>query len=121
MTDFVLQETARYVDRPSTATPAVVARGQGIDAWREEIKQYLAVMQNLRSQTSEEVFMSLSGWTARAVEMKIRLADSDLQRSRAFITRVLDPFIEECDRQFKYHSRMHATREFEQRMTGGIT
>lgn len=90
-----------------------------IDRYQAELDAYYATMQKLNIFDPTTVMEKLSSWSARASEMRTQLVRVDSRRSGAFRTREVDPFIAECDRQFKYHSRISSIRELEWRMAGG--
>lgn len=90
-----------------------------IDQWKDELIVYFQVMKDFRNMDAEEIFLSLSAFSARASEMRSMLVRDTSKRSQSFRTQEVDPFIEECDRQFKFHSRAQAIREMEVRIAGG--
>lgn len=87
--------------------------------YNEELVGFYQTMQRLNSMDLTTVFESLSAWTARASEIRNRIVSSDSRRSNTFRTRQLDPFIDECDRQFKYLSRKQSTYEMDAKLAGG--
>lgn len=91
----------------------------GIEALREEMDGYLEEMGGFHYMTPDEVFRLLSAWTARATELRIQLNRSDNQRANSFRTKEIEPFLEECERQFKFHSRIQATHEMDLKMVRG--
>lgn len=88
-------------------------------AWRREIGIYYGTMKTLSDMEPTEAFISLSQWSARASEIRMQLGTTETKREATFRIRVIDPFIEECDRQFKIHSRIQAIREMDARLAGG--
>lgn len=90
-----------------------------IDQFWDEIFQYYKVMKEFNEMDASEVFGSLSAFSARASEMRAYCNRSDSKRSQNLRLKAIDPFIEECDRQFKYHSRNLSTQEAEMRLSGG--
>ena len=66
-----------------------------------------------------EIFQNLSQFTARASEMRAMIAEHETRQEGAFRIKVIDPFIDECDRQFKVHSRALATEEMIAKLSGG--
>lgn len=84
-----------------------------------ELDAYYAVMQQLNLMDPPEVMQKLSSFSARASEMRSQLVRVDARRSNTFRTREVDPFLEECDRQFKIHSRLQSFREFDWKMSTG--
>jgi len=100
-----------------TAAPVEGKRsGSWLIKLREEIDQYYEDMKALDS--SEDVYIQLSSWTARMSEVRGQLTRSSSPAAvRARIDEV-DPFIAECDRQFKYHSRRQSVNELDMKLAG---
>lgn len=90
-----------------------------ITGFQNELDAYYEVMQLLNKMDPSEVMQKLSSFSARASEMRSQLVRVDSRRSNAFRTREVDPFLLECDRQFKVHSRLQSFREFDWKMAGG--
>jgi hypothetical protein len=88
---------------------------------RGEIDDYMVTLRKLRSMLPEQVFMELSGITARLAELRLTCVRSESRRLAALRTRELDPLIEECDRQFRFHSRIQAVRTMEWDQTRNLT
>ena len=80
---------------------------------REEIDGYMVVLKTLRSQPPDEVFLALSGITARLAEIRLMCVRSESRRLVALRTREIDPVLDEVDRQFRFHSRLQAVRQME--------
>lgn len=104
--------------RPTgTDVPSVV------QAYSLELNHYYGRIKEFETSDPEDVLRELSGISARLTEMRAncqRLAG----QSRGSVadrirTKEIDPLLEECDRQFKLHSRLQAIREFDLRMAGG--
>lgn len=95
------------------------SRGTSIDVWRTELDDYYGEMQGFGNMDPVEVFLRLSAYSARASEIRSQIVRSENRRHLSFRTQEIDPFIDECDRQFKLHSRIQATREMEFKMSGG--
>jgi hypothetical protein len=86
---------------------------------RDELSHYYQEMKKFNEMESEDVFRSLSAYSARASEVRGFLNQLDSRRSQALRTREIEPFIDECDRQFRVHSRIVAIRESDIRLAGG--
>jgi hypothetical protein len=93
----------------------------GLKKIQDEIDSYMEEMQKFQQMEPSEVFLSLSAWSARATELKIQLSRTEGQKSRKLLVNEIEPFLSECERQFRYHSRFHATRDMEFRLSGGQT
>jgi hypothetical protein len=68
---------------------------------------------------SVEVMQTISSVSARLCEIRAYLYQVDSRRSQALRIREVDPLIEECDRQFKIHSRIQSIKEVEYKLSGG--
>lgn len=90
-----------------------------IAAWKKEIAGYYETMGRFIELDALVVFQSLSQFSARASEIRSRISSNAGREETTFRTRVLDPFLEECDRQFKIHSRITAINELDARLAGG--
>lgn len=82
-------------------------------AAREELDTYFVDLKRLKSWQPAEVFLWLSGVTARLVELRTICWRSESRRLTALRSREIDPLIDECERQFRFHSRVEATRRIE--------
>lgn len=103
------------------ATENLPRRSNSVEDWRAELSAYLSEMQKFEGMDPTEVFFRLSAFSARAAEIRFSITASESRRMTAFRTQAVDPFIEECDRQFRIHSRIQAIREMEFRISGGQT
>jgi len=90
-----------------------------LDGFREEILDYYKEMRRFNDMDGTEVFQSLSAFSARASEIREYLTHFDTKRNQSFRIKAVDPFLDECDRQFKIHSRIQAVRDMEVRLAGG--
>lgn len=91
------------------------ARPNPVETIRKELDGYLHEMQGLHRMTPEEVYRKLSAWSARVTEIKIQASRDNTPTSVGLQTNELVPFLAECDRQFKCHSRIQASVELEER------
>lgn len=87
-----------------------------LSAWRDEIFIYLEQMTDLSEQDEEEIFIKLAGWSARATYIRSFLILDTSRSYQAFRTGIVDPFIQECDRQFKVWSRYISIRQMQWEM-----
>lgn len=86
--------------------------------WRAELAEYYADLKTLNEKDPVSAFQTLSSLSARVSELRAQCMDMDGVKANSFRTRYVDPFLEECDRQFKIHSRIHAIREMEFKLSG---
>jgi len=103
---------------PVAEIPARPAPDQ-MYVWREELHGYFAAMRQFNVMDAVDVFEHLSAFSARASEIRNLCMEMDSRRNNNFRIREIDPFIEECDRQFKIHSRILSVKEVEARLAGG--
>lgn len=110
--EFVLASTGKELQH--------VKYGSGLESWRKEISGYYQIMKDMIDMDPTSVFQQLSQFSARASEMRSLIpALRESREQSSFRIRIIDPFIEECDRQFKIHSRLQAIREMDARLAGG--
>ena len=109
-----------------TREPAPAYRPDGsetqvnrLDYWKEEIAESYKIMKEMTDMEATAVFRLLSQFSARASEIRSQIGPQEGKREAAFRIRIIDPFIEECDRQFKIHSRIQAINEMDARLAGG--
>lgn len=96
----------------------VVLNGTSVESWKTELGAYFAEMVKFEGMDPAEIFLRLSAFTARASEIRL-MSQNESRRGQSFRTQAVDPFLEECERQFRYHSRVASMRELEWKMTGG--
>lgn len=92
-----------------------------VEELREELDVFYADMCNFRSLDASEIFLKLAAFTSRASYIRgqiMRLPENRFMTN--FRTKELDPFIDECDRQFKVWSRAFSVQSHEWEMTKGI-
>lgn len=124
---FKLNEARSRAGREVTTPPeSVLADGSGLPPqrdtlanWKAEIATYYHSMKTLSDMDPTDCFIHLSQYSARASEMRSQLVFNEGKREATFRIKIIDPFIEECDRQFKIHSRIQAIREMDARLAGG--
>lgn len=99
---------------PISAEVSVIRSLQG------ELDSYYAQMRAFQRDDVTDVFMALAAFTARASEVRGYLSRQSSKRIDSFRTRELDPFIDECDRQFRVWSRMQSVRQLEADLSGKV-
>lgn len=111
-------ERAKKPVQPSDHPPQKVINSR-VEAWRTEISENYQIMKVFNDMDPSDVFRMLSQFSARASEIRSIIGEQESRKEASFRIRVIDPFIEECDRQFKIHSRTLATDEMNARLAGG--
>lgn len=99
--------------------------GVGKNDWvkkiRTEIDGYYAEMKTFGDFFPEDIFLKLSSWTARMSEVRGRLTRSNKPMASRIRIDEVDPFITECERQFKFHSRRQSVNEMDFKLAGRTT
>lgn len=97
------------------------AFSQSIDDIRAELDDFYNTMASFGIDDSTEIFQNLAGFTARASFIRAKIMRMPENRALTnFRTKELDPFIDECDRQFKLWSRAFSVQSNEWEQTRGI-
>jgi len=102
----VVEMNDQEVGRPPVSTDPVEQIRIELDAYYDEMKRFSTM--DLGS-----VFQRLAAFSARASEVRGLLTRSDRRTFASCITKELDPFIAECDRQFRLWSRFQAIRQMD--------
>ena len=108
-----LQENDRMQSRPLAF--------DAIKKWRMEIDEYFSGMHQFSVLEPDEIFMRLSSYSSRVSAIRSVVVRMENRQYTAFRTKELDPFLEECDRQFKFWSRIQSVRTLEWEITRGIS
>lgn len=85
-----------------------------LDSIREELDEYYVLMRAFRQNDPADNLVFISGFTARASQIRsniVRMTED--RRIQNFRTKELDPFLTECDRQFKVWSRLISAIQLE--------
>lgn len=113
----ILQEPQAEEDDPRSGLP--LTGDDPYEAIRHEIDGYYRRLRRLNQMDPAEVFQSLSAISARMSEIRTRLIRVEGRKPAKLRTSEVDPLLEEVDRQFKFHSRLQATREMEASLIRG--
>lgn len=108
-----LEERASRGSQPTTV-PQIRRRAgrEDLEAWRQELDSFYEVM-NIFAQDEETIFYSLSAMTSRASQIRSQVVRQENKALQVFRTQEIDPFLKECDRQFKIWSRVLTISQFE--------
>lgn len=80
--------------------------GELLVAWRLELDSFYTEMEQFATLTQpDEIFRKLSAWTARVSHIRSQIVRQQSNVWLKFRTMELEPFLVECDRQFKFWSR----------------
>lgn len=110
--DFILEDVRRTVSKQRF--------DNSIEGIRKELDVFFDIMNGFVALDSSEIFEKLAGFTARASYIRsqiMRMPESKMMTN--FRTKELDPFIDECDRQFKIWSRAFSVQSHEWEITKG--
>jgi hypothetical protein len=111
--------------QPTSAVRHIATQKDGdwITQCSAELDVYFEALKHLNQLDPVEIFQSLSAFSARATELRVRLARVETKRATTFRTREVEPLLEEIDRQFRVHSRLLTFRELEWKASGerGLT
>ncbi len=92
-----------------------------IELLRKEMDSYYEVMQNFSTGDPRENLMQLSAFSSRMSHARTHIIrNGDGKVDANFRTKELDPFIAECDRQFKIWSRLITYSQHEYEMSRGF-
>ncbi len=109
---FTLEETGKDIKKQ--------VFNHSIESIREELDEFYSIMSSFSVDDSIDIFKDLAGFTARASYLRSQIMRRPENRGLTnFRTKELDPFIDECDRQFKLWSRAFAVQSYEWEMTKG--
>ena len=114
-----LQESPVKVSMP----PPKVVQGEDrskVGGWRAEIDAFYETMQHFNNADMSEILGHLSSFSARMSAVRSQIVRSESRMMNNFRTKEIDPFLEECDRQYKIWSRQLTVLQNEWEMTKGI-
>ncbi len=104
-------------DAPPAAAPTS-GNGDRLAALRAEIDGYHARIRSFERLETAEVFLQMSGISARMCEVRAQLFRSTSRHADRLRREEVDPLVEELDRQFRLHSRVEAIRQIDARLAG---
>ena len=90
-----------------------------VELLRNELDEYWKRVKRFATLAPSDVLLEVSAMVARAGEVRGLLIRSDNRAANAFRTRELDPFIDQCELQFRIHSRLLASHELDAKLAGG--
>lgn len=95
-----------------------------IPGFQKELMEYLGEMQKFHLKDTgeghnsyyENVLLKLSAYSARSSFIRMLVISSNEEQAKRFRLDIVDPFIKECERQFKIWSRLITYKGLEQDM-----
>lgn len=122
MTELTLTQhekfSRRTVDSDTIASPNTSMKLKDL---RSELDEYYGEMLRFRDMEPDEIFMRLSAYSARASYIRSDIMRAQNRTLTAFRTGEIDPFLTECDRQFKVWSRVFAVTSLDWNLARGQT
>lgn len=115
------KEEVRTIVPTQRPIKATSSSGDQMKQWLAEIDEYFEHMQDFNNQEPDEIFRSLSGWTARMSHIRSVINRNESKLLQAFRTKQVDPFLLECERQFKMWSRVFSVQSMDWNMQGRQT
>lgn len=120
MTEITLTEhekfSRRVADSDTVASPKTSMKLKDL---RFELDGYYSEMLRFRDMEPDEIFMRLSAYSARASYIRSDIMRAQNRTLTAFRTGEIDPFLTECDRQFKVWSRVFAVTSLDWNLSRG--
>lgn len=117
---FELVETASKENEPTTVGKvAPIRRRAGredLEAWRGELDEFFEIMNDFGN-NEDSIFHDLSAMSARASQIRTLVVRAENKALQVFRTQEIDPFLKECDRQFKFWSRVLTVSQHEWEIT----
>ena len=83
------------------------------EAFRKEFDEYFEIMTTFPGMDPSEILMTISAFSARASQIRMHIVRDEDKLLGLFRTREIDPFLQECDRQFKIWSRLVSIKQIE--------
>lgn len=78
-----------------------------------ELDEFLEIMSDFDNLAMDSILESLSAFTVRATSIRMKIVRTNDRNLNAFRTKQLDPFLRECDRQFRVWSRRQSVKQLE--------
>lgn len=87
-----------------------------LKSWRAELDHFYEVMGQF-GVNEDTIFQDLSSMSARVSQMRSLVVRVENKALQVFRTQEIDPFLKECDRQFKLWSRVLTVHQHEWELT----
>lgn len=113
------QKGEQRISEPREAPVASERRTEIVKNWLLEIDEYYLDMAQFGNEQPDDIFLKLSAWTARASHIRSQINRSESKVLQNFRIKQIDPFLEECDRQFKLWSRIAAVQSLDWNLQRG--
>ena len=120
MSELTLTDS-RIAERPKGGRVASTELTSDIRKIREEIDGYYREMIQFPAMEADEIFQRLSAYTARVSYIRSSMMRTDNRALVSLRTKEIDPFISECDRQFKIWSRVFSVQTLDWNLARNTT
>ena len=94
--------------------------GELLSAYRKEMDECYEIMKAFHSEDPAVIFKEIAAMTARFSHIRSQIVRVESKTWQNFRTKEVDPFLEECDRQFKIWSRAFSVQTLDWEMTKGV-
>lgn len=95
-------------------------RDKMLVGWRKEVDSFYQELQGFDTLDPTDIFRRLSAMTARMNYIRSQIVRLENRQWGNFRTKEIEPFIAECDRQFKFWSRCFAAHTLDWEMSKGF-
>lgn len=90
-----------------------------INNWLLELDSYYKLMGTFSKMQPDDIFRNLSNWSARASHIRSQVNRTNSKVFQGFRTSQIDPFLNECQYQFKVWSRVFSVAQMDASLSMG--
>ena len=94
--------------------------GPLLEEYRKEMDGFFEIMEGFNKTDPSEIFRSIAAMSSRVSHIRSLIVRADSKVWMSFRTKEIDPFLTECDRQFKIWSRAFSVQTLDWEMTKGV-
>ncbi len=87
---------------------------------REELDGYYDKMEKFSVSEPKEILMMISSWSSRVNHIRMHIVKEENRTLSVLRTKTIDPFLSECQFQFKIWSRLLSAHQLEWDQSRGI-
>ena len=113
--EFELQSASK-APQPTPVDMRRRAGRESLEQWRAELDTFYDLMNDF-GDYEDEIFRSLSAMSSRVSQIRTQVVRKENRALQVFRTQEVDPFLKECDRQFKIWSRILTVSQHEWEIT----
>ena len=112
-----MEERAHEGREPTAVHPMRRRAGrQDLEGWRVELDDFYERMTSFAN-NEDMIFFDLSAMSSRASQIRSLVVRQENKALQVFRTQEIDPFLRECERQFKIWSRVLTVSQHEWEIT----